>query len=127
MDLVVCALLCPVHYVSFSAHADYSETSEFVDALRPPHVVSLSFLLTAVLAIACSACICLRLKVCGWFVVPPVFSLGVCAWCVPLFESALGVSVSLVGVCEFVDALRPPHVVSYRCFCCCLLASPWLD
>jgi hypothetical protein len=28
-----------VHYVSFSAHADYAETSEFVDILRPPHVV----------------------------------------------------------------------------------------
>jgi cleavage and polyadenylation specificity factor subunit 3 len=28
-----------VHYVSFSAHADYAETSEFVDLLRPPHVV----------------------------------------------------------------------------------------
>jgi len=29
-----------VHYISFSAHADFSETSEFVDLLKPPHVVS---------------------------------------------------------------------------------------
>lgn len=28
-----------VHYVSFSAHADYSETSSFIDALKPPHVI----------------------------------------------------------------------------------------
>lgn len=28
-----------VHYVSFSAHADYSETSDFIDQLRPPHVI----------------------------------------------------------------------------------------
>jgi cleavage and polyadenylation specificity factor subunit 3 len=28
-----------VHYVSFSAHADFSETSEFIDTLKPPHVV----------------------------------------------------------------------------------------
>jgi cleavage and polyadenylation specificity factor subunit 3 len=34
---------CPRAYslfaVSFSAHADFSETSEFVDLLKPPHVV----------------------------------------------------------------------------------------
>lgn len=29
--------------VSFSAHADYSETSEFVDQLKPPHVVRSRF------------------------------------------------------------------------------------
>jgi cleavage and polyadenylation specificity factor subunit 3 len=28
-----------IHYVSFSAHADYSETSSFIDALKPPHVI----------------------------------------------------------------------------------------
>jgi cleavage and polyadenylation specificity factor subunit 3 len=28
-----------VHYVSFSAHADYSETSSFIEALKPPHVI----------------------------------------------------------------------------------------
>jgi len=28
-----------VHYISFSAHADFTETSEFVDALKPPHVI----------------------------------------------------------------------------------------
>jgi Pre-mRNA 3'-end-processing endonuclease polyadenylation factor C-term/Beta-Casp domain/Zn-dependent metallo-hydrolase RNA specificity domain len=28
-----------VHYVSFSAHADFKQTSEFVDALRPPHII----------------------------------------------------------------------------------------
>jgi cleavage and polyadenylation specificity factor subunit 3 len=32
-------LNCSVSYVSFSAHADYAETSEFVDILRPPHVI----------------------------------------------------------------------------------------
>ena len=29
-----------VHYVSFSAHADYRETSEFIDTLRPAHCLS---------------------------------------------------------------------------------------
>eukprot|EP00475_Leptophrys_vorax_P011518 TRINITY_DN18076_c0_g1_i2.p1 TRINITY_DN18076_c0_g1~~TRINITY_DN18076_c0_g1_i2.p1 ORF type:complete len:757 (-),score=215.00 TRINITY_DN18076_c0_g1_i2:48-2318(-) len=28
-----------IHYVSFSAHADYAETSSFIDALKPPHVI----------------------------------------------------------------------------------------
>jgi len=28
-----------VHSMMFSAHADYRETSEFIDALRPPHVI----------------------------------------------------------------------------------------
>ncbi len=28
-----------VHYVSFSAHADFSETSEFIDIMKPPHVI----------------------------------------------------------------------------------------
>lgn len=28
-----------VHNISFSAHADYDQTSGFLDALRPPHVV----------------------------------------------------------------------------------------
>lgn len=29
-----------VDYISFSAHTDYKQTSEFVRALKPPHVVS---------------------------------------------------------------------------------------
>jgi hypothetical protein len=28
-----------VAYISFSAHADYAETSEFIDLLKPPHVI----------------------------------------------------------------------------------------
>jgi len=28
-----------VAYISFSAHADYSETSEFIELLKPPHVI----------------------------------------------------------------------------------------
>ena len=28
-----------VDYISFSAHADYEQISEFVDILRPPHIV----------------------------------------------------------------------------------------
>ena len=28
-----------VEAISFSAHADFSQTSEFLDILRPPHVV----------------------------------------------------------------------------------------
>ncbi|XP_004365619.2 CPSF3 protein [Capsaspora owczarzaki ATCC 30864] len=28
-----------VTYVSFSAHADFAQTSEFIDALKPPHIV----------------------------------------------------------------------------------------
>jgi len=28
-----------VHYVSFSAHADFQETSSFIDTLKPPHVI----------------------------------------------------------------------------------------
>ncbi|XP_041365300.1 cleavage and polyadenylation specificity factor subunit 3-like [Gigantopelta aegis] len=30
---------CSVDYISFSAHADYKQTSEFLRALKPPHVV----------------------------------------------------------------------------------------
>lgn len=37
-----------VDYISFSAHTDYQQTSEFIRALKPPHVVntkmSLSYL-----------------------------------------------------------------------------------
>jgi cleavage and polyadenylation specificity factor subunit 3 len=29
-----------VTYISFSAHADYTETSEFIDLIKPPYVVS---------------------------------------------------------------------------------------
>lgn len=30
-----------VDYISFSAHTDYQQTSEFIRALKPPHVVSI--------------------------------------------------------------------------------------
>ena len=33
-------LKCSVDYISFSAHTDYEQTSEFVRALKPPHLVS---------------------------------------------------------------------------------------
>lgn len=29
-----------VDYISFSAHTDYQQTSEFIRALKPPHVVT---------------------------------------------------------------------------------------
>ena len=29
-----------VDYISFSAHTDYQQTSEFIRALKPPHVVN---------------------------------------------------------------------------------------
>lgn len=32
-------LRCSVDYISFSAHTDYQQTSEFIRALKPPHVV----------------------------------------------------------------------------------------
>ncbi|GAB1611085.1 Hypothetical predicted protein [Argonauta hians] len=32
-------LKCSVDYISFSAHTDYKQTSEFLRALKPPHVV----------------------------------------------------------------------------------------
>jgi len=32
-------LNCSVEYISFSAHTDYKQTSEFIRALKPPHVV----------------------------------------------------------------------------------------
>ncbi len=32
-------LRCQVDAISFSAHADFPQTSEFLDALDPPHVV----------------------------------------------------------------------------------------
>ena len=31
-----------VDYISFSAHTDYQQTSEFIRALKPPHVVGAS-------------------------------------------------------------------------------------
>lgn len=30
---------CQVEYISFSAHTDYKQTSEFIRALRPPHIM----------------------------------------------------------------------------------------
>lgn len=33
------AVRCKVEVLSFSAHADYGQTSGFLDALQPPHVV----------------------------------------------------------------------------------------
>ena len=32
-------LKCSVDYISFSAHVDYRQVSEFVRALQPPHLV----------------------------------------------------------------------------------------
>jgi len=32
-------LRCSVDYISFSAHTDYKQTSEFIRALKPPHIV----------------------------------------------------------------------------------------
>ena len=29
-------------YISFSAHTDYEQTSEFIRTLNPPHIVSMS-------------------------------------------------------------------------------------
>lgn len=34
-------LKCTVDYISFSAHADYKQTSEFIRELKPAHVVRL--------------------------------------------------------------------------------------
>ncbi|OTF73885.1 cleavage and polyadenylation specificity factor subunit 3-like protein, partial [Euroglyphus maynei] len=30
---------CQIEYISFSAHTDYKQTSEFIRALRPPHIM----------------------------------------------------------------------------------------
>lgn len=30
---------CQIEYISFSAHTDYCQTSEFIRTLRPPHIV----------------------------------------------------------------------------------------
>lgn len=32
-------LRCQVDAISFSAHADFAQTSEFTDLLQPPHIV----------------------------------------------------------------------------------------
>jgi len=31
-----------VDYISFSAHTDYQQTREFINILKPPHIVSIS-------------------------------------------------------------------------------------
>lgn len=33
-------LKCSVDYISFSAHTDYKQTSQFIRALKPGHIVS---------------------------------------------------------------------------------------
>lgn len=33
-------LKCSVDYISFSAHTDYQQTSEFIRILKPTHIVS---------------------------------------------------------------------------------------
>jgi cleavage and polyadenylation specificity factor subunit 3 len=37
-------LKCSVDYISFSAHTDCNQTTDFIRELRPPHVVSDSIL-----------------------------------------------------------------------------------
>lgn len=32
-----------VDYISFSAHVDYSQNSEFIDMIKAPHIVCASF------------------------------------------------------------------------------------
>jgi len=32
-------------YISFSAHTDYDQTSEFIRILKPPHIVSVHYTL----------------------------------------------------------------------------------
>ena len=31
---------CSVKYISFSAHTDFKQTTQFIRALKPPHIVS---------------------------------------------------------------------------------------
>jgi hypothetical protein len=38
-DILQLAVRCKVEALSFSAHADYEQTSGFLDTLQPPHVV----------------------------------------------------------------------------------------
>ena len=38
IDVFVCLLF--VDYISFSAHTDFEQTSEFIRILKPPHIVS---------------------------------------------------------------------------------------
>ncbi len=33
---------CSVNYISFSAHTDFKQTTQFIRALKPPHIVSLA-------------------------------------------------------------------------------------
>lgn len=37
-------LKCSVDYISFSAHTDYQQTSDFVRQLKPAHIVSIVFI-----------------------------------------------------------------------------------
>lgn len=46
-------LRCSVDYISFSAHTDYQQTSEFIRTLKPTHIVS-------VFNILVSACLCCK-------------------------------------------------------------------
>jgi cleavage and polyadenylation specificity factor subunit 3 len=39
MNGIKLPLKCQVSYISFSAHTDYKQTSEFIRELKPPHVV----------------------------------------------------------------------------------------
>lgn len=34
-----------VDYISFSAHTDYQQTREFINILKPPHIVRLKILI----------------------------------------------------------------------------------
>eukprot|EP00735_Rhodelphis_limneticus_P014893 TRINITY_DN899_c0_g1::TRINITY_DN899_c0_g1_i1::g.25416::m.25416 TRINITY_DN899_c0_g1::TRINITY_DN899_c0_g1_i1::g.25416 ORF type:complete len:855 (+),score=243.34,sp/P79101/CPSF3_BOVIN/56.77/0.0,Beta-Casp/PF10996.3/4e-32,CPSF73-100_C/PF11718.3/8.2e+02,CPSF73-100_C/PF11718.3/1.1e-27,CPSF73-100_C/PF11718.3/1.3e+02,Lactamase_B/PF00753.22/2.5e-15,Lactamase_B_2/PF12706.2/3e-12,Lactamase_B_2/PF12706.2/2e+03,RMMBL/PF07521.7/3.1e-11,Lactamase_B_3/PF13483.1/3.2e-05,Lactamase_B_3/PF13483.1/4.6e+03 TRINITY_DN8 len=39
MQGVSLPMRCSVHYVSFSAHSDFMQTSEFIRGVKPPHIV----------------------------------------------------------------------------------------
>lgn len=40
MDGRTLPLKAAVHYISFSAHSDFLQTSGFLDVIQPPYVVS---------------------------------------------------------------------------------------
>lgn len=44
-----------VDYISFSAHTDYQQTREFINILKPPHIVKCSNLINNIILLICTS------------------------------------------------------------------------
>lgn len=97
-----------VDYISFSAHTDYQQTSEFIRALKPPHVVSVGM--------PCLAVRCMNSGLSHTW--RPPAPLGLANFDAPVSQ-ALGTVLPFLGL---LQTGRPAS--SVPSVCCCLSGGP---